>query len=103
MKTHRSANGRNLELILLVCSLLAVGTVLGAQNPATLHARMPSRQRQTANPISVPASQVTFLKDNDTVIGVSLNGSANAYWLPMVISVHSIQDRLGGLPILVTW
>ena len=101
MRTRRRANGRNLTF--LVCSLLGAGSVLGAQNPSTPHARMPSRQRQTATPISVPAPQVTFLKDSDTVIGVSLGGFASAYWLPMVISVHQIQDRLGGIPILVTW
>jgi Protein of unknown function (DUF3179) len=103
MKKPRGANGRNVELSFLICSLLGAGTVLAAQNPSTLSARTASRQLQTAKPVSVPAHQVTFLKDSNTVIGVSLNGSANAYWLPMVISLHQIQDRLGGIPILVTW
>ncbi len=82
--------------------LFAAVAPLGAQQHSDKR-REASAERVVSNPASVPASQVNFLKDQDMVIGVEQNGAAKAYWLPMAVWVHFIQDRLGDLPILVTW
>ncbi len=81
--------------------LLVVAAPLSAQRKG--ERPKPSAERVVTNAAAVPASQANFLKDSDMVIGVAQNGDAKAYWLPMAIWVHFIQDRLGDLPILVTW
>lgn len=83
--------------------ILALAAPLGAQRPSEPRRPRSSRERVVYYPKSVPAVQVNFLKDSDMVMGVAQHFAAKAYWLPMVIWVHLIQDRLGDLPILVTW
>ena len=87
----------------LFFALLSTGTLHAAQEAASLRASTPADQRMVTDPASVPAVSATFLKDSDMVIGVSIDGAAKAYWLPMVIWVHRVRDQIGGTPILVTW
>ncbi len=54
-------------------------------------------------PDFVAASQASFLQDPDKVIGVAADGIARAYWAPMAVWHHLIEDRLGATPIVVTW
>ena len=54
-------------------------------------------------PEFVPASRATFLKDDDHVIGVEGEGVAKAYPAAAVTWHHGLEDRLGKLPIFVTW
>jgi hypothetical protein len=54
-------------------------------------------------PESVDASKVTFLDDQDIVIGVTGEGVAKAYPGPATAWHHIVQDRLGKVPILATW
>ena len=54
-------------------------------------------------PEFVPASRATFLKDDDHVIGVDGEGVAKAYPAAAVTWHHGLEDRLGKLPIFVTW
>lgn len=61
------------------------------------------RFRSLDNPKFVPATQADFLKDGDRVLGVSGNGIAKAYPVPMVAWHHIIHDQLGEAPILPTW
>ena len=54
-------------------------------------------------PEFVQASNATFLKDDDRVIGVEGEGVVKAY--PAVVAVwhHGVEDRLGNVPLFVTW
>lgn len=54
-------------------------------------------------PHFVPASQANFMKSADQVLAVNLNGIAKAYWAPAVAYHHIIDDRIGDIPIMVTW
>ena len=54
-------------------------------------------------PEFVAASQAAFLKDDDHVIGISARGIAKAYPAPAVTWHHGIEDKLGRIPIFVTW
>jgi hypothetical protein len=54
-------------------------------------------------PEFVDASKATFLTDDDHVIGVSGEGVAKAYPAAAVTWHHGLEDRLGKLPIFVTW
>lgn len=54
-------------------------------------------------PRFVPASEATFMKDADRVMGVSADGIAKAYLVPVVAWHHIVFDQLRSAPILVTW
>ncbi len=55
------------------------------------------------NPPMVPASQAAGLRDDDWVIGVTVNGQAKAYPVA-VMGVHELgNDTCGGEPIAVSW
>ena len=54
-------------------------------------------------PRFVPAAQANFLKNEDQVLGVSANGVAKAYRTQVIAFHHIIDDKLGQLPIMVTW
>jgi hypothetical protein len=55
------------------------------------------------NPVFVNASLATFLEDDDRVIGVEGEGVAKAYPAAVAIWHHGIEDRLGAVPLFVTW
>lgn len=48
-------------------------------------------------------SMVSWLKGKDTVIGVEFNGDARAYPVPTLSRVEIVNDRVGDIPIAVTW
>ncbi len=54
-------------------------------------------------PEFVDASKVAFLEDDDRVIGVAGEGISKAYPAAAVTWHHGIEDRIGKLPIFVTW
>lgn len=65
---------------------------------------IPTLGRQgMAPPLFVPAVEVDFLKDNERVIGVVLNGQAKAYPLKILQYHECVNDFCGGEPIAVTW
>ncbi len=87
--------------LLLLSLTVAVALPLAAQRPRQRRAGMgfaPLRQPQF-----VAAQKADFLRANDRVLGVELNGEAKAYPVPVVGWHHFIDDQLGGLPILPTW
>ena len=67
-------------------------------NTAGANDFVPLRQPRFA-----PAAQATFLHDSDRVVGVSENGVAKAYEPDVTAWHHVIEDRLGDLPVIVTW
>jgi hypothetical protein len=55
------------------------------------------------NPKYVSAEQAKFMRDQEQILGVVLNGLARAY-PTRILSWHElVNDRFGGLPVLVSW
>ena len=55
------------------------------------------------NPKYVAAEQADFMRGGEQVLGVMLNGVARAY-PTRILSWHElVNDRFGGLPVLVSW
>ena len=55
------------------------------------------------NPAFVSAAEATFLRDDEQVLGVSLNGVVKAY-PTRILSWHElVNDRFAELPVLVSW
>jgi len=55
------------------------------------------------NPDYVSAREAGFLKKDDQVIGVVLNGEARAYPLRIMSWHELVNERIGDLPIMVSW
>jgi hypothetical protein len=55
------------------------------------------------NPKYVPAKKADFMREEEQVLGVFLNGAARAY-PTRILSWHElVNDRFGELPALVSW
>lgn len=54
-------------------------------------------------PKFVSTQEATFLKEEDKVIGVSINGVAKAYPLSILVWHEIVNDEINGLPIAVTY
>jgi len=54
-------------------------------------------------PRFVAADQATFPGDSDRVLGVALNGEAAAYPVRQLAYHHLVQDRVGGVDLVVTY
>jgi len=97
------------------CRMLAIGTVAAGLAASVLPARTqqaPIALRDFAMggghyylrvPEFVDAAKATFLKDEDRVIGVIAEGMARAYPAAAVTWHHGVEDRIGKLPVFVTW
>ncbi len=48
-------------------------------------------------------NKVSWLKGEDAVIGVSINGDSRAYSVAILSRREIVNDRVGGVPIAVTW
>ena len=46
---------------------------------------------------------VSWLKGKDAVIGVSIKGDSRAYSVAILSRREIVNDRVGGVPIAVTW
>jgi hypothetical protein len=55
------------------------------------------------NPKYVSARKASFLRKDDKVIGVVLNGEARAYPLRIMSWHELVNDKVGDLSILVSW
>ena len=55
------------------------------------------------NPKYVSARKASFLREDDQVIGVVLNGEARAYPLRIMSWHELVNDKVGDLAILVSW
>ena len=55
------------------------------------------------DPETVPAAEATYLRHDDEVFGVVVNGQARAYPVPMISYHHVVNDVIGGIPIAVTY
>jgi len=94
--------------ILLVFSLWlfrsAVGFAGPAINPEDIQTILPKDAIQAIlEPSFEPAREVTWLADSDSVVGVSINGEARAYPVPILSDREIVNDTVGGVPIAVTW
>ena len=54
-------------------------------------------------PEFVDGAKVAFLADDDRVIGVTGDGVTKAYPAGAVTWHHGVEDRIGKLPVFVTW
>jgi hypothetical protein len=55
------------------------------------------------SPKYISARKASFLRNDDQVIGVVVNGEARAYPLRIMSWHELVNDRIGDLPILVSW
>ena len=55
------------------------------------------------NPNFIRPDQAEFLKEDDQVIGVEINGTAKAYPLKILNWHEVVNDNLNGNPIMVTF
>lgn len=54
-------------------------------------------------PRYIPAAAADFMRDDEQVIGFAYGGEARAYPLRIMSWHELVNDRLGDLPILVSW
>lgn len=55
------------------------------------------------NPKVIPVSEADYLKDEDLVIGVEVGKESRAYPLRIMVWHENANDRLGGVPIAVSY
>jgi hypothetical protein len=55
------------------------------------------------SPKYISAGKASFLRNDDQVIGVIINGEARAYPLRIMSWHELVNDKIGDLPILVSW
>ena len=49
------------------------------------------------------AKKASWLKGKDFVVGVEFGGDSRAYPVPILSRHEIVNDRVGGIPIAVTW
>ncbi len=49
------------------------------------------------------AKKVQWLGEKDFVVGVEINGDSRAYPVPTLSRHEIVNDKIGGIPIAVTW
>lgn len=88
----------------VVAGLAALAPLRAQQQPWVLRDfAMGGGNFYIRTPHFVHASQATFLKDDDRVIGVEGEGVSKAYPAAPVTWHHGVEDTIGKLPIFVTW
>lgn len=97
-----------LELLILLYASLALvpGYVFSSPDvrPEDIQTILPKDAIQAIlNPSFEQADEATWLADSDSVIGVSINGDARAYPVPILSGREIVNDTVGGVPIAVTW
>ncbi|WP_428327155.1 DUF3179 domain-containing protein [Nitrosopumilus sp.] len=55
------------------------------------------------DPVFAPVSDSQFMSDSDTVIGLEINGEAKAYPLFILVWHEIVNDRVGDVPVSVTY
>jgi hypothetical protein len=55
------------------------------------------------NPKYVPAGKADYMRDDEQVLGVFLNGVARAYPIRILSWHEVVNDDFGGEPVLVSW
>jgi hypothetical protein len=56
-----------------------------------------------SNPEYVPAAEAGYMRDDEEVIGFTLEGESRAYPLRILSWHELVNDRIGGKPVLVSW
>jgi hypothetical protein len=86
----------------------SVGLALVLAAPLAAQKEPPLTQdQQRFRPITsmrfATVAQADFLKKDDRVLGVNLNGAAKAYLTRMAAYHHILHDQFGRTPVVVTW
>ena len=99
MKRHILAIGA------VTAGLAAVGLPARAQQPPVplRDFAMGGGNYYLRVPEFVSAAKAAFLRDGDRVIGVVGEGVTKAYPAAAVTWHHGVEDRIGKLPVFVTW
>jgi len=76
--------------------------------PTLLPTLDPAYKRQTQfvplySPTFVKAGDASYLRDDDLVLGLELNGEARAYPVMMMWYHHIANDMVQGSPVLITY
>ena len=91
----------------LVRSMMIVAVVAGAIGSGSALAQNTTRQMMpyttVDHPQFVPASQATFLSDNDLLIGITHGDVAKAYPAADLAQHGVVQDQMADGPIAITW
>src|SRR5260370_23461511 len=81
--------------------------ILLAVRMAAQHAPPLTQDQQRFRPLTemrfATAAEADFLKKDDRVLGVSLNGTAKAYLTRVAAYHHILHDQFGRTPVVVTW
>ena len=87
-------------------TMIAV-VVAGAIGSGSVFAQNTTRQMMpyttVDHPQFVPASQATFLSDNDLLIGITHGDAAKAYPAADLAQHGVVQDQMADGPIAITW
>ena len=55
------------------------------------------------NPSFEDGTKASWLKAKDLMVGVEISGDSRAYPVPTLSRHEIVNDRVGGIPIAVTW
>ena len=83
--------------------MLALGVPLLAQQPPPGSAQGQPRFQQPKEVRFVPAAQADFMRNDDRVLGMSLNGVSKAYLTRVLAYHHIVHDQFMATPVVVTW
>lgn len=95
-----------LSLLLTLSLLLSVPHFLSAADlrPEDIVTILPKDAIPAIlSPSFEEGSNASWLKGKDVVIGVEIGGDSRAYPVPILSRVEIVNDRVGGIPIAVTW
>ena len=100
-----SESSRQAGMLVWLMTLLAVGVAIAFTSPlAKAQAKKPPLPYVTIDhPQFIPASQATFLSQNDMLIGVTDDRAAKAYPAAILAQHGVVQDQMADGPIAVTW
>ncbi len=59
--------------------------------------------RAILSPEFQEGGKVQWLKEDESVLGVEINGDSRAYPVATLSRVEIVNDKVGGIPIAVTW
>jgi len=59
--------------------------------------------RAILSPEFQDGKKAQWLKEDESVVGVEINGDSRAYPVATLSRVEIVNDKMGGIPIAVTW
>jgi hypothetical protein len=93
----KSSSRKSKSFVALTATLLLAAAILSRQNHFEwmFHPAPP--------PKFLEAEQTSHVKDSDMVLGVQIGSESRAYPVRMIAYHHLVNDRISGVPIVVTY